>query len=126
MAKRRFADVLGEEQYGAGRCAGAPALVRDVRATCRLRPDKAVVQTDFRNAYGCVEWNAALEAAMKHVPAVAPALATVWGNSEQGQRLFVETDPGTWTVIVIYGSVMQGAQEGPPVFCLIVLIIITQ
>ena len=94
----------------------ADALARDVRATCRLRPDRAVVQTDFKNAYGCVDWNDALGAALEHVPAVGPALAAVWGDTDRGQRLYVESSPGTWVAFTTFGAVMQGGQEGPPVF----------
>lgn len=123
-ARRQFADVFGEEQYGGGRCAGAPALARDVRAKCRLRPDRDVAQTDFKNAYGCVGWSDALGAALEHVPAVAPSLAAVWGDTDRGQRLCVESSPSTWVASTIFGAVMQGGQEGPPVFCLIVLIVV--
>eukprot|EP00973_Karenia_brevis_P022666 3119836-Karenia_brevis.AAC.1 len=85
-ARSKFADVLGDEQYGAGRCAGAPALVRDVRAIARLCPARAITQVDFKNAFGRVEWNDAMGEIVNHVPALAPLTACMWGDRHQ--RLF--------------------------------------
>ena len=51
-----YAKVLGPEQYGAGACAGAPALVHDVRAIAVLRPERAILQLDLQSAFGTVRW----------------------------------------------------------------------
>ena len=114
--KKELAVRLGEEQYGAGQCAGAPALVRDVRAMARLAPHKALAQLDYKNAFGSVERNDALEACTKEVPGISPALAACWGHGSRAQRLFVEVALGTWEVILIYGAVLQGGQDGQPTF----------
>ena len=122
--RAQFQSVLGDEQYGNGRAAGAPALVRDIRAVARLRPDRAIVQLDYKNAYGTVEWNDALESIVRHARGVAPCMAAYWGDPEHGQRLFTQTGPGEWRVTVIFGSLIREDRMAPPIFCLIVCMVL--
>ena len=113
-----YAKVLGPEQYGAGACAGAPALVRDVRAIAALRPERAILQLDLQNAFGTVRWADALADTLNHVPSAAPVLATMWGPPGRGQTLYVESGPAVWQPVTIHGGVPQGGPDAQPTFTL--------
>ena len=115
----RLGDVLGDQQYGSGRCHGAPALVRDVHAVARLQPDRALIGLDFQNGYGTVKWADGLEACVDLLPGVAKLMASIWGPAPRSMRLFVEVEPSIWRYFHIYGSLIHGGQDGPPVWCLV-------
>jgi hypothetical protein len=39
-------------------------------------------------------------------------------------RLFVEVEPSIWRYFHIYGSLIQGGQDGPPVWCLVLHVVL--
>ena len=89
-----IADACGARQYGAGRSGGATLEVAEVRAAARIRPTMALVSRDVKNASGSVEWPDALDACMRLVPAIAPALAAMWAPGKV--QIHVEVTNNQW------------------------------
>ena len=84
----------------------------------------ALVSLDVKNAFGAVEWPDALDACMRLVPAIAPALAAMWAPGHV--HIHVETATNQWTRIPVYGSLLQGGQDGHSVFCLVISIALSR
>ena len=114
---RRLKEALGPRQFGAGNAAGASAQIAQVRAHAKAQPGRALLQLDLRNAFGSVDRTDALEITLAKVPGLAPLLAAQWGD--RPQRLWAEAEPGNWVVILVYGGLLQGGQDGQPIFCLV-------
>ena len=58
------------------------------------------------------------------VPDLAPALAGQWINNML--PIYVETAPNKWSKRNLYGSLLQGGQDGHPVFCLALAMALTR
>ena len=110
--------------YGAGRSGGASLQIAEVRAAARLRPKMAIVTLDVKNAFGSVTWAHALEACLRLVPDLAPALAGQWINKVA--PIWAETSANYWAKHDLYGSLLQGGQDGHPVFCLVLATALTR
>ena len=80
----------------------------------------ALVSLDVKNAFGSVEWPDALDACMRLVPAIAPDLAEMWAPGKV--QIHVEVANSQWKPIPVYGSLLQGGQDGHSVFCLVMSI----
>ena len=118
------AKALGSRQFGAGEAAGAAAQIAEVRASARAFPHKALAQLDIKNAFGSVDRSDALDVTRHAVPGLAPLLAAQWGD--RPQRLWAEREPGVWVAIVIWGGLLQGGQDGQPVFCLVIAAVVAK
>lgn len=117
-------DACGPRQYGAGRSGGASIQIAEVRTAARLRPQMAIVALDVKNAFGSVTWPHALEAYLRLVPDFAPALAGQWINKTL--PIYTQTAPNKWSKQNLYGSLLQGGQDGHPVFCLVLTMALTR
>ena len=58
------------------------------------------------------------------VPDLAPALAGQWVNHIA--PIYVETAPNQWAKRNLHGSLLQGGQDGHPVFCLVLAMALTR
>eukprot|EP00972_Heterocapsa_arctica_P086455 12743692-Heterocapsa_arctica.AAC.1 len=83
----------------------------------RARPHLALVQLDVKNAFGSVDRTDALDIVSRRVPGLAKLLAAQW--RDQPQRMYAEEAPGVWACIPITAGMLQGGQDGAPVFCLV-------
>ena len=109
----------GLRQYGAGKQGGAALEIAEIRAAAAMRPDCALIGLDEQNAFGAVEWADALRQAQRHAPIFAVPLSMLW-RSGAGIIVHVLKPDGTWGFFTIFGGVVQGNQEGSPVFCLVI------
>ncbi len=109
----------GTNQYGSGRAGGAPLEIAEVRAAATERPAWALLTLDIRNAFGQVQWTDALNATAARVPRFAVPLAMMWRGGA-GIPVYAETPEGPWAEFRVYAGVVQGSQEGSPVFCVVI------
>ena len=65
-----------------------------------------------------------LEACVDLLPGVAKLMASIWGPAPRGMRLFVEVASYIWRYFHIYGSLIQDGQDGPPVWCLVLHVVL--
>ena len=98
-ARFQFQFVLGDEQYGNGRAAGTPALVRYIRAVARLRPSRAIVQLDYERV-----WYSRMERCIGvNCPPCQSCCTLYWVDPAHEQSLFTQTGLVELRVTVISG-----------------------
>ena len=111
------AKAVGEDQYGAGRSAGAAAEVAQVRAAAKAYPDRPIITTDITNAFGAVRWTDAIRVCLEKVPAFAVLLATELASNKID--VFAQIGQCDWESFEVKGSLLQGSPLSHPVFCLV-------
>ena len=122
-ASRSLSAAMGVYQFGAGRSGGAALELAHVQAEVRAQPDRALVSLDVKNAFGCIQWAAALRIVTTLVPKLAHFLTAVWGVGHQ--RIWTQTrDPHIWAFMDAIGSLIQGGPEAHQIFCLVMAVIL--
>ncbi|MFM7978864.1 MAG: hypothetical protein ACKPKO_06070, partial [Candidatus Fonsibacter sp.] len=84
--------------------------VEQIRMVVSRFPERACVSLDLANAFGTVQWNDALQATLKKVRQMAPALAAQWAPGYI--TLFIQQADATWSKCRVYGGVFQGGCDG--------------
>ena len=76
-----------------------------------------LVSSDAHSGFAPVEWPNAQDACMRVAPSLAPAFAAMWVPGSV--NIHVETERNQSTPIPVYGSLLQGGQDGHSVVCLV-------
>ena len=84
-----------------------------------MRPDCALLGLDTQNAFGQLDWTDALRQAARYAPVFAVPLSMLWRGGG-GVIVYIARPDGTWDSFKASGGVVQGSQEGSPVFCLVI------
>ncbi|MFM7981463.1 MAG: hypothetical protein ACKPKO_19315, partial [Candidatus Fonsibacter sp.] len=100
--------------FGGGKAGGAALEVEQMRMAVNQHPDRACVSLDLTNAVGTVQWADALQATLRQVRQLAPALAAQWAPGYI--TLFIQQADATWAECRVYGGVFQGGCDGHPCF----------
>ena len=73
----------------------------------------------MKNAFGQIRWADALLLTVAQAPKLAVPLATMWWDIRM-MVFLQDADGHGWHFFHIYGSLIQGNQEGSPVFCIVI------
>ena len=117
-AENQIQAAVGEDQFGAGRSAGAAMEVAQVRAAAEAFPDRVLISLDIQNAFGSVKWPKALLVLADKAPKLAVPIAAMWRSGLV--RCFTKSPQGGWRHFAMHGSLVQGNVEAHPAFCIFI------
>ena len=102
----RLQQQAGEFQYGLGGQAGAPQVVRQVRAAMQQSPYSTFVGVDCKNAFGTLSRSAVTSEADVRVPQVSALLRAMWEGASP--RMLIRQADGSLSDFPVVDGLAQG------------------